>query len=188
MFLVGSVVVVVVGVVTEEGVGGVEDVERGGTSVDVRDVSVDGTEEEVTVTVVEEVIFSDEEENGVEAEGVELDSEGVAWAGFDSSHRPFLQQGRQQKEQQTRRDTQYYGYCYRTQDTCSVQVRNEKGRANSPQTAHISHRSIEACSVCSFGLDVDEYADYCSYRATVRSKFLQKLFSFILNPALKAEI
>lgn len=84
MFLVGSVVVV-----TEEGVGEVEDVERGGTSVDVKDVSVDGTEGEVTAVVVEEVIFSDEEEKGVEAEGVELDSEGVAWAGIDSSHRPF---------------------------------------------------------------------------------------------------
>lgn len=84
-------------VVTEEGAGGVEDVERGGTSVDVKDVSVNGTEGEVTVVVVEEVIFSDEEEKGVEAEGVELDSEGVAWAGFDSSHRPFLQQGDSRK-------------------------------------------------------------------------------------------
>lgn len=88
-------------VVTEEGAGGVEDVERGGTSVDVKDVSVDGTEGEVTVVVVvvvvEEVILSDEDEKGVEAEGVELDSGGVAWAGFDSSHRPFLQQGDSRK-------------------------------------------------------------------------------------------
>lgn len=78
------VVVVVVG--TERGAGGAEDVGKGGTSVDVRDVSVDGT---VTVVeVVEEgVILSDKEEKGVE--GVELDSEGVAWAGIDSSHRPF---------------------------------------------------------------------------------------------------
>lgn len=76
-------------VVTEEGAGGVEDVERGGTSVDVKVVSVDRTEGEVTVVVVEEVILSDEEEKGVEAEGVELDSGGVAWAGFDSSHWPF---------------------------------------------------------------------------------------------------
>lgn len=67
------------------------DVERG-TSVDAKDLSVDGTEGEVTVMVAEETILSDEEENGVEAEGVELDSEGVTWAGFDSSHRPFLQQ------------------------------------------------------------------------------------------------
>lgn len=81
----------VVVVVTEEGAGGVEDVESG-TSVDAKDVSVDGTEGEVTVTVAEEMILSDEEENRVEAEGVELDSEGVTWAGFDSSHRPFLQQ------------------------------------------------------------------------------------------------
>lgn len=80
----------VVVVVTEEGVGEVEDVERGETSVDVKDVSADGTEGEVTVVVVvEEVILSDEEEKGVEAGGVELDSEGVAWAGIDSSHRPF---------------------------------------------------------------------------------------------------
>lgn len=83
---------VVVVVVTEEGAGGVEDVERGGTSVDIKDVSVDGTEGEVTLMVAEEVILSEEEEKGVEAEGVELDSEGVAWAGFDSSHWPFLQQ------------------------------------------------------------------------------------------------
>lgn len=41
------------------------------------------------MVVVKEVILSDEEEKGVEAEGVELDSEGVAWAGYDSSHRPF---------------------------------------------------------------------------------------------------
>lgn len=75
-------------VVTEEGVGGVEEVERGATSVVVKDVSVDETEREVTV-VVEDVILSDEEEKGVEAEGVKLDSEGVAWAGFDSSHWPF---------------------------------------------------------------------------------------------------
>ena len=84
-------------VVTGEGVGVVEDADRGGTSVDVKDVSVYGTEGEVTVVVVEEVIFSDEEEKGVEAEGVELDSGGVAWAGFDSSHRPFLQQGDSRK-------------------------------------------------------------------------------------------
>lgn len=90
------VVGVVLEEVTDEGVGGVEDVERDGTSVDVKDVSVDGTEGEVTV-VADEVILSDEEENGVEAEGVELDSEGVAWAGFDSSHRPFLQQGDSRK-------------------------------------------------------------------------------------------
>lgn len=77
-------------VVIEEEVGGVEDVERGGVSLDVKDVSVYGTEGEVTVVVVaEEVIFSNEEEKGVEAEGVELDSGGVAWAGFESSHRPF---------------------------------------------------------------------------------------------------
>lgn len=85
-------------VVIEEEVGGVEDVERGGVSLDVKDVSVYGTEGEVTVVVVaEEVIFSNEEEKGVEAEGVELDSGGVAWAGFESSHRPFLQQGDSRK-------------------------------------------------------------------------------------------
>lgn len=39
--------------------------------------------------VVEEVIMSDVEDKGVETEGVELDSGGVAWAGFDSSHWPF---------------------------------------------------------------------------------------------------
>lgn len=76
-------------VVTEEGAVGGEDVERGGTSVHVKDVSVDGTEGEVVMVVVEEVILSDEEEKGVEVEGVDLDSEGVAWAGFESSHRPF---------------------------------------------------------------------------------------------------
>ncbi|TNN40672.1 UPF0606 protein [Liparis tanakae] len=90
---VGAVgVVVVVG--TERGAGGAEDVGRGGTSVDVRDASVDGTEGEVTV-VEEGVTLSDKEEKGVE--GVELDSEGVAWAGIDSSHRPFLQQGDSRK-------------------------------------------------------------------------------------------
>lgn len=72
---------------TEGGAVRVEDVERTGTSVGVKDVSEDGTEGGVT----EMVIFSDEEEKGVEADGMELDSGGVAWAGFDSSHRPFLQ-------------------------------------------------------------------------------------------------
>lgn len=43
------------------------------------------------------MIFSDEEEKGVEADGVDLDSGGVAWTGFDSSHRPFLQQGDSRK-------------------------------------------------------------------------------------------
>lgn len=80
--------------VSEGGTGGVgEDGGMEGTSAGVKDVSVDGTEGEVTVVVVvvvvEEVMLSDEEEKGVEAEGVELDSEGVAWAGYDSSHRPF---------------------------------------------------------------------------------------------------
>lgn len=95
MFLVRIVVVVVV--VTEEGAGRVEDEEMGGIPVDVKGVSVDGTEWEVTVMVAEEVILSDEEEKRVEAWGVELDSGGVAWAGFDSSHRPFLQQGDSRK-------------------------------------------------------------------------------------------
>lgn len=88
------------------------------------------------VVVVKEVILSDEEEKGVEAGGVELDSEGVAWAGYDSSHRPFLQQG-EQKEQHTRRDTQYYNYHYRTQDTCSVH--NAKDHANNTKREKFSH-------------------------------------------------
>lgn len=94
MFLVGSVEVVVV---TVEGAVGGKYEERGGSSVHVKDVSVDGTEGEVRMVVVEEVILSDEEEKGVEVEGVDLDSEGVAWAGFESSHRPFLQQGDSRK-------------------------------------------------------------------------------------------
>lgn len=57
--------------------------------MDVKHVSVDGTEGEVTVVLGEMVILSDEEEKGVEAEGVELESGGVAGAGIDSSHRPF---------------------------------------------------------------------------------------------------
>ena len=71
-----------------------DDVERGGKP---GDVQVDATEGEVTAVVEEGVIMSDEVEKGVEAEGVGLDSEGVAWAGFDSSHRPFLQQGDSRK-------------------------------------------------------------------------------------------
>lgn len=75
--------------VMEEERGGVEDVERCGILADVSNVSVDGIEGNVTV-VVEEVIMSDKEEHRVEAEG-------VAWAGCDSSHRPFLQQGDSRK-------------------------------------------------------------------------------------------
>lgn len=54
-------------------------------------MSLDGTEEEEVVMMVVEgdTITSDEEGIGAVAEGVELDSEGVAWAGFDSSHWPF---------------------------------------------------------------------------------------------------
>lgn len=81
--------VVMVVVVTEEGAGRVEDEEMGGIPVDIEDVPVDGTEREVTVMVAEEVILSDEREKRDEAWGVELDSGEVAWAGFDSSHRPF---------------------------------------------------------------------------------------------------
>lgn len=88
IFLVGSVVMV-----TEEEVRGVDNVERGVTSGDIEDVSVDAIEKEVTVVEVEEMTMSDEEEMGVEAVGEELDSEGVAWAGFESSHWAFLQQG-----------------------------------------------------------------------------------------------
>lgn len=89
MFLEGGAAVAEV-VVVEAG-GGMEEA-GDGALVEVKDVLLDGTEEQVTV-VMGEVILSDEEEKGVGAERVELDSEGVAWAGFDSSHRPFLQQG-----------------------------------------------------------------------------------------------
>lgn len=97
--------------VEDEGRGGVEDVDRGGTSLDGKDVSVCGTVGEVTVVVTEEVIFSDEEEKGVE-----LGSGGVsAWAGFDSSHWPFLQQGdsRKSNRQEETLSTTQYCYCYR---------------------------------------------------------------------------
>lgn len=41
--------------------------------------------------VIEEVTMPEDivEDKEVETEGVELDSGGVAWAGFDSSHWPF---------------------------------------------------------------------------------------------------
>lgn len=53
--------------VTDEGGGGVEDVDRSGISVEGKDVSVDGTGE-VTVTMVE--VMSDKDEKEVKAEGV----------------------------------------------------------------------------------------------------------------------
>lgn len=43
------------------------------------------------------VVVEEVEDKGVETEGVELDSGGVAWAGFDSSHWPFLQQENSRK-------------------------------------------------------------------------------------------
>lgn len=125
------VVVDVVVVVKEERAGGVEDVERG-TSVDAKDISVDGTEGEVTVMVAEEMILSDEEENRVEAEGVELDSEGVTWAGFDSSHRPFLQQedSRKSNRQETLSTT--------TTATGLKAHAHKKGHANSTDRKTVS--------------------------------------------------
>lgn len=100
--VVGVVGVVVVLMLME--MCGVEDVEGGGASGDVQDVSIDVTGE-VTVMVVGGVVMSDREERGVEAEGVGLDSGGVAWAGFDSSHWPFLQQGDSRKSNR-QKDTQ----------------------------------------------------------------------------------
>lgn len=88
MFLVGSVVAVITGV----GLGGKDGVEACGALVGVKDVSADGMDGEVTGTMSEEDILSDKDEMRVRTEGVGLGSEGVAWAGFDSSHRPFLQQ------------------------------------------------------------------------------------------------
>lgn len=67
-------------------------VERDGPSVDVKDVSVDVTEGEVTGMVPGEEVWSGKEEKVVKAKGMGFDSEGVAWADFDSSHWPFLQQ------------------------------------------------------------------------------------------------
>lgn len=60
------------------------------------------------MVVEEKVIFSDKEEKGVEADGVELDSRGVAWTGFDSSRWPFLQQEDSRKsnrQEETLRNT-----------------------------------------------------------------------------------
>lgn len=82
-------------VVTEVGQG--EEVAGGGASGEVRGVSGDMTGGQVTAVTVDVGMTSDEEENGGEAEKVRLDSEGEAWAGFDSSHRPFLQQGNSTK-------------------------------------------------------------------------------------------
>lgn len=51
------------------------DVERGGPSVDVKDVSVDGTEGEVTRMVSGEEVWSGKEEKVVKAKGMGFDSE-----------------------------------------------------------------------------------------------------------------
>ena len=118
---------------TEEGVGGVEDVEKGGTSVDVKDVSVDGTEGEVTVVVVEEVIFSDEEEKGVE-----LDSGGVAWAGFESSHRPFLQQGDSRKSNRQEETLSTTTSATGLETHAQLRYTMREGHANSTQNKDIS--------------------------------------------------
>lgn len=46
-------------------------------------------------------------------------SGGGAWAGFDSSHRPFLQQEDSRKSNR-QEETQYGDYRYRVQHTCSA--------------------------------------------------------------------
>lgn len=122
MFLVGSVaaaavVVVLVGiVVTGVGLGEVEDVEECRALVETQDVSIDGIDE-VTGVMSEEILSEDEMR--VMSEGGGLGSEGVAWAGFDSSHRPFLQQEDSRKSNR-QEETQYDGYGYRIQHTCSA--------------------------------------------------------------------
>lgn len=98
------VVEVVVRVMVEEA-GGTESVKRGGASEDAKDMSVQWREGEVTM-LAEDVMLSDKDKNGVEAWGVKLDSGGVAWAGFDSSHRPFLQQEDSRKSNR-QEETQY---------------------------------------------------------------------------------
>lgn len=86
IFFVGIVVVV------EQVVDGkVVDEKRERTSMDGREVSVDVAEGEV-VRVVVDGVMSDGEEKGVE-----LGAVGRIWAGFDSSHRPFLQWGDSRK-------------------------------------------------------------------------------------------
>lgn len=76
---------------TEEGVdwvGGVVDVEGYAASEDVTG--------EGGVTVVDMNVLEEDEK------GVELDSRGVAWAGFDSSQWSFLQQGDSRKSNRGR--------------------------------------------------------------------------------------
>lgn len=123
--------------VEDEGRGGVEDVDRGGTSLDGKDVSVCGTVGEVTVVVTEEVIFSDEEEKGVE-----LGSGGVsAWAGFDSSHWPFLQQGDSRKsnrQEETLSTTQYYSVLLLLQGKTHAHFSYTERDILQPQSKHSS--------------------------------------------------
>lgn len=121
------VVVVVVVRVMEEGAEGVK---RGGASEDVKDMSVQEREGEVTVMLAEDVMLSDENKNGVETWGVKLDSGGVAWAGFDSSHRPFLQQ-----EDSRKSNRQEETLSTRTIATgLQTHAHNSKGHAHSTES------------------------------------------------------
>lgn len=71
------------------GLGGGQDV---GKCMALVGGSVDGTDGVVTGMMSEGEVLSDSDEMRGGSEGVGLGSGGVAWAGFDSSHRPFLQQ------------------------------------------------------------------------------------------------
>lgn len=95
--------------------GWMEDVERCGPSVDVKDVSVVGTEGEVTGMVPGEELWSGKEEKVVKAKGMGFDSEGMAWADLDSSHWPFLQQ-----EDSRKRNRQVETLNTTAENTCSI--------------------------------------------------------------------
>lgn len=112
-------VVVVVLVVTGVGLGGEEDVEECRALVEAQDVWVDEIDGEGTGMMSKEEVLSDKDEMRVRSEGGGLGFGGVAWAGFDSSHRPFLQQEDSRKSNR-QEETQYDELRYRIQHTCSA--------------------------------------------------------------------
>lgn len=144
-------VVVVVVRVMEEGAGGAEGVKSGGASEDAKDMSVQEREGEVTVMLAEDVMLSDKDKNGVETWGVKLDSGRVVWAGFDSSHRPFLQQedSRKSNRQEETLSTRTIAIGLQTH------ADNSKGHAHSTESrnAYVGwHGDVDylvALSICS---------------------------------------
>lgn len=85
--------------------------------VEAQGVWVDGTDGGGTGIMLEEEVLSDRDEMRAGSEGGGLGFGGVAWAGFDSSHWPLLQQ-KDSRKSNRQEETQQDDERCRIQHTC----------------------------------------------------------------------